>query len=196
MLNITLEYEDSGYNCPSNAVIAKKGMKTKELYIMYQYIKPQNANLSQSTYSGSIYKYATNNTDEISFDIYKSGNYVSGIYLKIKNSGKIENHRVYDEDGDPVYYYIIKSDTPLEILFDVEDSIYCIPELPPPEIIPVDKTPTTTSLNDITNYINKTTESIKSCKSYIAYVINNKGGSATDTETLESLINKLKDIKF
>lgn len=66
----------------------------------------------------------------------------------------------------------------------------------PPEIIPIDKAPSTTSLNDITNYVNKTTESIKSCKSYIAYVINNKGGSATDTETLESLINKLKDIKF
>ena len=119
------------------------------------------------------------------------------MYIYLKENGMSKESTIAAEKVNGNIHlkksFVVTIDKPMEILYDAPKYIYCIEELPPPEIIPIDKAPSTTSLNDITNYINKTTESIKSCKSYIAYVINNKGGSATDTETLGSLINKLND---
>lgn len=121
---------------------------------------------------------------------------LDSILIKKKDGSIYKKQHIYDEENVRNFTLKIESTELLTIKKSFENTFYYKPYSPPPEIIPVDKAPTTTSLSDITNYINKTTESIKSCKSYIAYIINNKGGSATDTETLESLINKLKDIKF
>ena len=175
---------------PQETTLCKKGMKTKEIYL-------KNSDLEGFS-NGLNYVFAKNSKQEISF-LSESPIKVAKLYVLLKENGEVIKKEFvanYLNGIDTSYSFTIKIDSPVEILYDAPKYIYCIPELPPPEIIPIDKAPTTTTLNDITNYINKTTESIKSCKSYIAYVINNKGGSATDTETLESLINKLKDIKF
>lgn len=175
---------------PQKATLCKKGMKTKEIFL-------KKSDLEGFS-SGLNYIFAKNSKQEISF-LSESPIRVANLYVSLKENGEVIKKEFvanYLNGIDTAYNFTIKTNYPIEILYDVPKYIYCIPELPPPEIIAVDKAPTTTSLNDITNYVNKTTESIKSCKSYIAYVINNKGGSATDTETLESLINKLKDIKF
>lgn len=121
---------------------------------------------------------------------------LDSILIKKKDGSIYKKQHIYDEENVKNFTLKIESTELLTIKKSFDNTFYYKPYSPPPEIIPIDKAPSTTRLNNITNYVNKTAESIKSCKSYIAYVINNKGGSATDTETLESLINKLKDIKF
>lgn len=172
---------------PQSAVLCKKGMRTKKIYL-------NEDDLTDVSVKEDIF--AQNETESLNFKNTYMGPATSmNIYLKENGMSK-ESTIVAEKVNGNIHLkksFVITIDKPMEILYDAPKYIYCIEELPPPEIIPIDKAPTTTSLNDITNYINKTTESIKSCKSYIAYVINNKGGSATDTETLESLINKLND---
>lgn len=182
---------------PSDAKLFKVGEKTKTIYLNgsknYGYIvdEEQTATIAQ----GKTEKVEISSTKLSFFAVYD-------IKIKLyKNNSLTKEITVGQYDGNATMVngsYKVTLDEEVEIKKDFSEYIFYtdIPKLPPPEIIPIDKAPTTTSLNDITNYVNKTTESIKSCKSYIAYVINNKGGSATDTETLESLINKLKDIKF
>lgn len=181
---------DSISSIPSNAVPSKIGMRSKEIYVSGEGL----LNIFKSTKT-----IAENNKEyvKLMFENIGLGNIIK---VKIFNDNNVVSAiDVYNDEIPPTSIGIAKviSDEPMDIKFELLNNFYCIPYIvSPPEIIPIDKAPSTTSLNDITNYINKTTESIKSCKSYIAYVINNKGGSATDTETLESLINKLKDIKF
>lgn len=174
---------------PQNAVLCKKGMKTRKIYL-------NEDDLTDVSVKEDIF--AQNDIESLKFKNTYIGPATS-MYIKLNENGVSKESIIVAEEVNGNIHlkksFIITTDNPIEILYDAPKYIYCI-EDNPPEIITVDKAPTTTTLNDITNYINKTTESIKSCKSYIAYVINNKGGSATDTETLESLINKLKDIKF
>ena len=173
---------------PQNAVLCKKGMRTKKIYL-------NEDDLTDVSVKENIF--AQNETESLNFKNTYMGPATSmNIYLKENGMSK-ESTIVAEKVNGNIHLkksFVVTIDKPMEILYDAPKYIYCIEELPPPEIIPIDKAPTTTSLNDITNYINKTTESIKSCKSYIAYIINNKGGSATDTETLESLIDKLNDV--
>lgn len=179
---------------PSNKVLITQKIKTKEIYILRQEIADFVLN-TDMTYDIITKIRAINSKQELYFTKENERGFPLLVRIK-ENNNEISNLTLFSQTGNPSYdAIVIKSDTPLEFTEGIDKGIYCVPYTPP-EIIPIDKAPSTTTLNDITNYINKTTESIKSCKSYIAYVINNKGGSATDTETLESLINKLKDIKF
>lgn len=180
---------------PSNKVLITQKIKTKEIYILRQEITDFVFD-TDITYNIITKIKAINSKQELYFTKENERGFPLLVRIK-ENNNEISNLTLFSQTGNPSYdAIVIKSDTPLEFTEGIDKGIYCVPYAPPPEIIPVDKVPTTTSLSDITNYINQTTESIKSCKSYIAYVINNKDGSATDTETLESLINKLKDIKF
>lgn len=180
---------------PSNKVLITQKIKTKEIYILRQEIADFVFN-TDMTYDIITKIRAINSKQELYFTKENERGFPLLVRIK-ENNNEISNLTLFSQTGNPSYdAIVIKSDTPLEFTEGIDKGIYCVPYTPPPEIIPIDKAPSTTTLNDITNYINKTTESIKSCKSYIAYVINNKGGSATDTETLESLINKLKDVKF
>ena len=183
---------------PSNKVLITQKIKTKEIYILRQEITDFVFNTDMTydiiTKNDIITKIrAINSKQELYFTKENERGFPLLVRIK-ENNNEISNLTLFSQTGNPSYdAIVIKSDTPLEFTEGIDKGIYCVPYTPPPEIIPVDKVPSTTSLNDITNYINKTTESIKSCKSYIAYVINNKGGSATDTETLESLIDKLNN---
>lgn len=173
---------------PQNAVLCKKGMRTKKIYL-------NEDDLTDVSVKEDIF--AQNETESLKFkNIYMGP--ATSMCICLKENGMSEESTIVAEKVNGNIHlkksFVVTIDKPMEILYDAPKYIYCIEELPPPEIIPVDKAPSTTTLNDITNYINKTTESIKSCKSYIAYIINNKGGSATDTETLESLIDKLNDV--
>ena len=180
---------------PSDAKLFKVGEKTKTIYLNgsknYGYIvdEEQTATIAQ----GKTEKVEISSTKLSFFAVYD-------IKIKLyKNNSLTKEITVGQYDGKATMVngsYKVTLDEEVEIKKDFSEYIFYtdIPKLPPPEIIPIDKAPSTASLNDITNYINKTIESIKSCKSYIAYIINNKGGSATDTETLESLIDKLNDV--
>ena len=174
---------------PQNAKLCKKGMKTRKIYL-------NEDDLTDVSVKEDIF--AQNDIESLNFYNQFLGPATS-MYIELKENGVSKEGTIVAEKVNGNIHlkksFIITTDNPIEILYDTPKYIYCI-EDKPPEIITVDKAPSTTSLNDITNYTNKVTESIKSYKSYIAYVINSKGGSATDTETLESLINKLKDIKF
>lgn len=184
---------------PKDVVACKNGMKTKKIYLKNDANEFFVFYNNFSVENGSIL-IASNETESIKTRKEYSDKIGEWVYIDLFNADtRIAYERVGDivrSNSYPNGSYLIEFSSSITIAFDLNRYFYCIPELPPPEIITVDKAPSTTSLNDITNYINKTTESIKSCKSYITYVINNKGGSATDTETLESLINKLRDIKF
>lgn len=185
---------------PSNKVLAAAKVQTKEIYIITQEIREHIFD-SDLTYEKIMSVRATNGTQEVYFTRENTRGFPLNVRIK-ENGSEVAFETIFSQVGS-VYFdaFVIKTNTPLEFTNGIGKGIYCVPYVaqpstPPPTIVLPDKVPTTTSLCDITNYINKTTESIKSCKSYIAYVINNKGGSATDTETLESLINKLKDINF
>lgn len=189
MLQITTKYEGQ-YDCPSQAVLVEKGMKTKELYIMYKYKKNT---LDKSTYaSDSITKFAMNDTCELSIKI--SG-YVS-VYLQIVDDGKSSTKRIYDEDGDSIYYYIIKSDNPLEILLDLEDTVYCIPEPPPPEIIPLEKLPEDSTLINIVEQVEKTKTTLDSCRDKLAYILTSKGATASKEDKMSILIDKVNNLEY
>lgn len=181
---------------PKDAVACKNGMKTKKIYLKNDTNEFFVFYNNFSVENGSIL-IASNETESIKTRKEYSDKIGEWVYVDLFNADtRIAYERVGDivrSNSYPNGSYLVEFNSSITIAFDLNRYFYCIPELPPPEIIPVDKATSTTSLNDITNYINKTTESIKSCKSYIAYVINNKGGSATDTETLESLINKLNN---
>ena len=178
---------------PSNKVLITQKIKTKEIYILRQEITDFVFN-TDMTYNIITKIKAINSKQELYFTKENERGFPLLVRIK-ENNNEISNLTLFSQTGNPSYdAIVIKSDTPLEFTEGIDKGIYCVPYTPPPEIIPIDKAPSTASLNDITNYINKTIESIKSCKSYIAYIINNKGGSATDTETLESLIDKLNDV--
>ena len=175
-----------------NYTLTKNGMKTKEVYFdinagLKEFESKKGYEINLSKQDGEIYVYYSHE------GMFIEAKTKSGTFIETSS----KNRTLFAESVGMQWEATLVFDSPITLTYNSKGHVYCIPEIePPPEIIPIDKAPSTTSLNDITNYINKTTESIKSCKSYIAYVINNKGGSATDTETLESLINKLKDIKF
>ena len=184
---------------PSNAVLIKKGMKTKEVYFK----KEEAIDFFKELNSLGWNDTQINNLDDKVYIKLTKEMYGGWQFYVISNENgsdlKDSPCSMNAEGGWYVYErnpIILKNDDIITMNFDASKYIYCIPYAPPPEFPQIDKLPTNATLTETVNKNIEVKNKIDACKNKLAYIINSYNVIASPEEKLSSLINKISELEI
>ena len=180
---------------PINTELCKKGTKTKKIYL-------KQSDLPEPSLPPYIEEqiFAKNDKEQVSFKSIREG--FHNLYAIIKNNNIIIEEKIIKQiftTGDSednrienICTCIIETDEPVEILYNTEKYIYCIPYIP--EIPTVDKLPTSATLTEAVNKNIEVKNKIDACKDKLAYILTNKNLPSTKEEKITELIDKVNNL--